>query len=318
MEIGIMLIGFLLAGYAVVANDVIQTLGTFIVSNKAYHWSLLWGFAGVILTLTLVYSWYFNGGDVSYQRLDKIPLPERLHWSFLLAPLALLILTRLGMPVSTTFLILSVFSSQQFISQIVLKSVLGYAIAFVTAFILYLIVSKFLESKTSLEKVENLNKNRFWLIAQWCTTGFLWSQWLIQDFANIFVFLPRKLSILELFLALVFILFVMALIFKQRGGKIQEIVAKKTNTQHIRSATIIDLLYALLLFFYGNVNSVPMSTTWTFIGLLAGRELAITFVMHRTNSKAIVIMVRNDLFKALTGLLVSIGVVYFIKYLVGM
>ena len=33
-----------------------------------------------------------------------------------------------------------------------------------------------------------------WLIAQWASTGFLWSQWLIQDAENIFVYAPRELS----------------------------------------------------------------------------------------------------------------------------
>ena len=311
-----MLIGFLLAGYAVIANDVIQTLGTFILSNKNYHWSLLWGFASVILTLTLIYSWYFNGGDVSYHRLDKIPIPEQWHWSFLLAPLALLVLTRIGVPVSTTFIILSVFSAQQLIGKIVLKSVYGYAIAFVSAFVLYVIISKKIESKTAVLQIQNGNGRHFWIIGQWVSTTFLWSQWLIQDFANIFVFLPRRLSIYELFLSLTFILVVMAFIFKQRGGKIQEVVSKKTNTQNIRSATLIDLVYALLLFVYGNINSVPMSTTWTFIGLLAGRELAISYLLNRSNIKGVTVMVRNDLFKVITGLIVSILIVFLIRYFV--
>lgn len=315
METSLMLIGFLLAGYAVIANDVIQTLGTFIVSNKKNHWSLLWGFASIILTLTLVSSWYFNSGDVSFHRLDKIPLPDQLHWSILLAPLALLILTRLGVPVSTTFIILSVFSTQQFLSKIILKSVYGYAIAFVTAFILYVFIAKALESKSALQKLNEGKTYRFWIIAQWISTGFLWSQWLIQDFANIFVFLPRKLSVVTLFLALAFILFVMGFIFRQGGGKIQEVVNKKTNSQHIRSATVIDLVYAVLLFVYGNISAVPMSTTWTFIGLLAGREVAITYLLHTANFKSAVIMLRNDLFKAVTGLVVSIGIVFFIRYL---
>jgi hypothetical protein len=31
-----------------------------------------------------------------------------------------------------------------------------------------------------------------WFVLQWLSTGFLWSQWLMQDLANIFVYLPRQ------------------------------------------------------------------------------------------------------------------------------
>jgi len=39
------LIGFLFAAYAIVANDVIQTLGTFLASNAKRPWLILWAFA---------------------------------------------------------------------------------------------------------------------------------------------------------------------------------------------------------------------------------------------------------------------------------
>jgi len=40
-------------------------------------------------------------GDVSYGRLSAIPFPEKLEWWYLLAPIALLAITRFGIPVST-------------------------------------------------------------------------------------------------------------------------------------------------------------------------------------------------------------------------
>jgi hypothetical protein len=62
------------------------------------------------------------------------------------------------------------------------------------------------------------------------------------------VFLPRKLSLTELLLALALILSMMAYIFKSKGGKIQKIVNKKVNAGNIRSATLIDLCYGIILF----------------------------------------------------------------------
>ncbi len=313
MEILILYIGFILAAYAVIGNDVIQTLGTFLTSNNKTHWTVLWAYASVILTATLVYGWYYYNGDVSYSRLDKIPLPETLRWWHLIAPLTLLVITRFGIPVSTTFLILSIFSSQQLIEKMVIKSVYGYGLSVISAFLLYLLIAKMLESKKSIDKLDKTKQKKFWIVAQWASTAFLWSQWLIQDFANIFVFLPRKLSVLELFGSLVVILTIMAYIFKNRGGKIQEIVNQKVNTRNIRSATIIDLCYGLVLFLYGNYNSIPMSTTWTFIGILAGREIAINYLLNKKELKNSYKLIATDFAKVNIGLAVSIFIVYLIQ-----
>ncbi|MFZ9701204.1 MAG: hypothetical protein ACO3AF_09020, partial [Flavobacteriales bacterium] len=113
-----MWLGFIFAGYAAVANDSIQTLGTFIVSNSRRPWWQLWLFVAGILIVVLALGWFINDGDVTWQKLynpEKYPdlpqhsqYPQPLEFSFiqLAAPLILLILTRMRMPVSTTFLLL--------------------------------------------------------------------------------------------------------------------------------------------------------------------------------------------------------------------
>lgn len=310
-----MYLGFLLAVYAVIGNDVIQTLGTFLTSNEKTHWSILWSFAAIILTTTLVYGWYYYNGDVTYGRLNSIPLPDHIHWWYLIAPIALLVITRFGFPVSTTFMILSIFSSQLVIQKIIQKSIYGYAIAIVTSFLFYLIIAKAFESKESIQKLEESNRSKYWKIAQWGSTAFLWSQWLIQDFANIFVFLPRKLSLIELILSLVLILTIMAIIIRKKGGKIQKIVNQKVNSNNIRSATIIDFCYGIILFVYGNMNSIPMSTTWVFIGVLAGREIAINFLLNKTKMKNSYKLVVKDFSKASMGLVISILIIYLIQFI---
>lgn len=50
----LMMLGFLLAAYSVVANDAIQTLGTFLSSNSHRPWWVLWLFAGGILTAVFI------------------------------------------------------------------------------------------------------------------------------------------------------------------------------------------------------------------------------------------------------------------------
>tara|TARA_R110000868_G_scaffold134511_1_gene346549 strand:- start:1655 stop:2299 length:645 start_codon:yes stop_codon:yes gene_type:complete len=214
-------------------------------------------------------------------------------------------------------MILSVFSSSQLIEKMILKSVFGYSLAFVAAFVLYLLLTKKFESPASIRLMNKKKQRTYWLVAQWFSTGFLWSQWLIQDFANIFVFLPRQLSLYELVFSLALILLIMAYIFNSKDGKIQGIVNQKSNTQHIRSATIIDACYGLLLFFFTTVNTIPMSTTWAFIGILAGREIAISYRLKKGELKKTYKMLVNDFAKVNLGLFVSILIAYLIQFMKG-
>ena len=137
---------------------------------------------------------------------------------------------------------------------------------------------------------------------QWTATAFLWSQWLIQDLANIFVYLPRTAELHVLIFAAVVMLVLHAVIFKNRGGRIQGIVTSKTNTTDIRTATLIDFIYATILLYFKEMSNIPMSTTWVFLGLLAGRELALAFrLRHRTISESI-LLAGKDVGKAAIGL----------------
>jgi len=104
-------------------------------------------------------------------------------------------------------------------------------------------------------------------------------------------------------------------IFYSKGGAIQKIVKAKTNTVDIRSATIIDFIYGLVLYFFKELSNIPMSTTWVFIGLLAGREIAIRYQLEQKVSKSIIRMVFSDLGKVFFGLVVSILLVFLIKFL---
>ena len=271
----IMWTGFILAGYAVVGNDSIQTLGTFLSSNEDKKWYVLWAFAGSILAATLLWGWSQYDGDVSYGRLESYAYVEDMGWPYLLPPLVLMLLTRTGIPVSTSFLILTFFKPKG-LFDMTMKSILGYALAFCVAIIVWQLVTRWLDKRFINTEMSD-SSTRTWTILQWASTGFLWGQWLIQDFANIFVYLPRSLHISEILISLVILLTMLAVIFYSKGGNIQKIVKAKTNTTDIRSATIIDFLYGIVLLFFKEFNNVPMSTTWVFLGLLAGREIAIRY-----------------------------------------
>lgn len=308
----IMWVGFILAGYSVVGNDSIQTLGTFLSSNEQRPWYVLWLYAGTILAATLFYGWYSEQG-IAYGRLEGYPFIEDITWPYLLPPLVLMVLTRTGIPVSTSFLILTFFKPKGLLDM-TFKSVLGYMLAFAVAILVWQLITRMLD-KRFIENPIKPREQTIWTALQWISTGFLWTQWLIQDFANIYVYLPRgnNLDTTSLFVSLTILLIMLAYIFWSRGGAIQEIVKAKTNTVDIRSATIIDFLYAVILLFFKEFNNVPMSTTWVFLGLLGGREIAIRYQLAKTSTEAEPTAIMKTLALAL-----NVVVLCFVGYIVYM
>ena len=298
-----MIVGFIFASYSIVANDAIQTLGTLISSNSKRPWWSLWIFTATILVATIIYSWAVNGGDVAYGRLEKYPLPEPFTWIYVVAPITLLILTKFGIPVSTTFLILTVFAPKN-LEAMLTKSLMGYVVAILVAFVVVYFVSRSLEKKFAATRKQAPPLH--WVILQLCSTGFLWSQWLIQDLANIFVYLPRQISVNYLIFSLILMVTLHGLLFYFRGGEIQKVVLSKTNVSDIRSATIIDFMFAIILFVFKNLSNLPMSTTWVFLGVLAGRELALTLILKEKTMRETRAGISKDMAKAAFGLFISI------------
>ncbi len=380
------LIGFLFAAYAIVANDVIQTLGTFLASNAKRPWLVLWAFASTIIVIVMVYGYFAYDGDIAYGRLNRIPFPDTgIQWWHVLPPLALLVLTRFGIPVSTTFLVLTIFTltggatTAGVLGDMLLKSLIGYGVAFATGGIIFVVISRAFEkwvartevdddgdpwwtvpavaalicvlvyllvNGPALPSAENLNligagavvafavlvaffPRRFntWFVLQWLSTGFLWSQWLMQDLANIFIYLPRETTLLPdgsvqvtfsiglLIFTTLLMVGLHAIIFAARGGEIQKIVLRKTNTVDVRSATVVDFLYGLILMYFKELNDIPMSTTYVFLGLLAGREIAITFMTRLQPRGAAVKDVAADIGRAGIGLAVSVTLALMLPFM---
>ena len=307
------LVGFLFAAYAVIANDSVQTLGTWMASNnERYNYKTLWIAASAVLLATLWYGWVVNGGDISYGRLNKIPWQE-VQWYHAAAPGILVVLTRFGVPVSTSFLVLSVFASTFVLEKMLMKSIMGYGIAALFAYGAWYVISRTLDEAAP---VKEEHKN-YWRIAQWFATGGLWWTWLSHDMANIAVFLPRQVPVdLMIMVSGVFVIGLFFM-FRERGGKIQEIVLEKHNTRYVRSATLIDLFYWLCLYFFKELNDIPMSTTWVFVGMLAGRELAIASFTGKMKFKSVFPLVGRDFMKMMIGLGASVALVLMIHYVIG-
>src|SRR5690606_27070916 len=151
-----------------------------------------WMFIGGVMLLTVAYSFFTLDGDVTYGRLSSkgfAEAPQSFAFLQIAGPLFLLILTRLRMPVSTTFLLLTSFATETSgVAKVMSKSMMGYALAFVIAIIAWLALGRLIDRKFTGKP------QKFWYPVQWMATTFLWSMWLMQDAANVAVFLPRKLS----------------------------------------------------------------------------------------------------------------------------
>lgn len=425
-------IGFIFAAYAVVGNDALQTLGTFINTNKNLHWVVLFLFAALILVVTFSFGWSINEGDPSWGRLaktSKYPVVD-IQWYHTLPPLMLVVITRFGVPVSTSFMVLTVFATVGGLTSMLQKSLIGYGLAFVVGGILYLLLSRTVEKYFKAHKRDEaapwglatlmgtliglgvyyvvplinpeiaysakaaiglgvsglmldlvaglailrvssslgagaaalvallfglvlfnglpvdiallslgrsalvmvftglvfvasflvvtrvaIGRGMYWIILQWVTTAYLWGVWLIQDFANIFVFLPRALSPLEGFGALAVIVGLLAYTFANQGGPVQRILQSKTAITDIRSATIIDFVYATLLYLFKEVSDIPMSTTFVFLGLIAGREYGFALLDKAFSLLKTSNMVLSDVSKALIGLVLSIDMAVGLPFL---
>jgi hypothetical protein len=194
-----------MASYSAIANDSIQTIGTFIASNSDKKWYYLWIYMGGIFIITVSYSWINYSGDISYGRLASKGLneaPQNFKFLQVFAPVALLMMTRLKMPVSTSILLLSAFATQaSSITSILSKSLFGYVIAFTAAIIVWTITTNL------FEKYKNTKPSRIWLPLQWISSGALWSTWIMQDMANVAVVLPRSLTFDQFLVVTSFIFF---------------------------------------------------------------------------------------------------------------
>ncbi|MGA1342560.1 MAG: hypothetical protein ACO33A_05855 [Hyphomonas sp.] len=206
-------------------------------------------------------------------------------------------------------------ATEDILIDMLIKSGVGYLIALFAAGLVYLAVAN--SWKRWIQSTIERPVPIFWAVLQWLSTAFLWSQWLIQDLANIFVVLPRS-TVSEgaktrvtfdarlLVFATLVMLGVHAWIFATRGGEIQKIVNSKTNITDIRAATLVDFIYGLILVVFKQINDVPMSTIWVFLGLLAGRQIAISYISGLRSRREAAHDVMTDVARAGLGLVVSV------------
>ena len=308
-----MIVGFLLAAYSVVANDSLQTLGTYISSNKTRTPKVVqMGFICSVTIIVLMLGFFLNDGDPAWGRLEMFELPEPFGWVYVIPPIAVLALTQWGAPVSTSFLVLSSFKPAN-IGKLVGSSLSGYSLAFALGLAGYGLGMWLLERWVFRCTQEGKDFNKVWYGLQWVSTGFLWSVWLVQDLANIFVFLPRKLDVFWMVICTAVLCVGLCFLVASGGGPIQGVLRSKTNTSDLRSATVIDFFFGLCLLYKAFLSTFPLSTTWVFLGLLGGREIALRikeqefeYTFTNRESGNLGKTIGSDLWKAFIGVVVSL------------
>jgi hypothetical protein len=155
---------------------------------------------------------------------------------------------------------------------------------------------------------ERLNGNiGLWEKLQFGSTTLLWGAWIAQDAANIMVFLPRHMPAPVAAGAAFVIFLLFGCLMRIRGGRIQEIVTEHNRVRDLREATAIDLLYALILIGFKAHSPIPMSTTWLFLGILAGREIVLTALYSGDYSRTVSLLGKN---LARAGMGVGIALVF--------
>lgn len=313
---------FVLAGYAVIGNDALQTLGPFLAANRGRTPRVLqFAWLAVLLTAVLLLGWWWGEGDPAWGRLQTFAPLTDLRWIDLLPSLSVLLLTQWGAPVSTSFLVLTAVD-QASAQPLLRHSLAGYGLGLAVGLLAWGVLLWRLESTPADQPPEDADAGNpsaaaseppaqaalpFWLALQWITTGWLWSQWLVQDLANIYVYLPRRLGPGAMTGSLAVLLVGLALLIAENGGAIQQRLTSKTNSGDPRSAALLAGIYGLVLFVMGRISSYPLSTTWAFLGLLAGRELALLRLDTR-DLRAAVASPAQDLLRAALGLGISLAV----------
>ena len=328
MDVNIwMIVGFLLAAFSVVANDSLQTLGTYLSSNrKRTPKAVQMVFICTVTIVVLMLGWYLKNGNPAWGRLSvsgkDFPLPEPFTWVYVIPPIAVLALTQWGAPVSTSFLVLSSFHPAN-IGELLYSSLSGYLLAFCVGLSAYGLGVWLLERWVFRRNQDNKDVHKLWYGLQWVSTGFLWSMWLVQDLANIFVFLPRQLDLTAMVICTSVLCLGLCLLLLTGGGPIQSVLRSKTNTSDLRSATVIDFFFGLCLLYKAFLSTFPLSTTWVFLGLIGGREIALRikeqeFEIRFTNRESgnLGNVIGRDLWKAFVGVFVSLVIALSIQPLV--
>ena len=302
-----------LVTYNVIFNNSIQTIGLFIASNKnkGIFYNLL--FFSSIFIFAVLLSWFLTEREVHYHLLDSIDYSE-IELQFLLLPILISFLTKKQVPLSATFLIIPLFANSSTISSMINKTTVSYFLSLIGSLVIY----KFLYTKyKNLLSDEKTDTGKIWIVAEYVSTGILWFSWLTVSLCNFVIFLPRKFDITDIVLLSSIGIVTIYCILISNGGEIQKIIDQKSDVKNIKTTVIFNSLFAFTLLFIQHLDNIPITSTWMFLGVLAGRELAISVTTKRLAGekyRLCLAKIWKDLRLAIIGIILSLLFVRVFKW----
>ena len=302
-----------LVTYNVIFNNSVQTMGLFMASGKNKYIIVNTLFFLVIFVFTVLLSWFITNGEVHYHLLDNITFYDNIGPQFLLLPILLSFLTKKRIPVSATFLIIPLFATRDTVETMINKTTVSYFLSFVFSFIIYNYLYK---KHKSLMNNEKEDTSKIWIVAEYISTGILWFSWLIVSLCNFVVFVPRNFSVENIILLSIVVAVTIYCVLISKGGEIQKIVDQKSDVKNIKTTVIFNSLFSLMLIFIQHIDNIPVTSTWMFLGILAGRELSIsTNNKNMAGAKYRLCLARiwKDLSSAIIGVIISLVFVQLFK-----
>lgn len=312
-------IATIMSVFAVMSSDSIQTIGTYLSTHRETSWKKHFVFIGSTIAIAIILSWIFFNRQLHFNVLENIPYNNDLSYIYIIPPLALLILARCGIPASSTFIILSSFTSKGGIVHMINKTFSSYCFAFLFfAYFWFFILKIYKDELYNDENKKLMNK---WKLAQKMTTVILLLSWLFFSLANMVLFLPRTFSFYNLCLFLFLVLSTLAVVLINKGGKLQDMINKKQDSKNIKVSTLINSVYAGVLILSKALSNTPISTTFVLLGILAGKELTTTYYSDNhslvsTKYRYCIANILRDLNKAILGIIISLIVVKFVTLIV--
>jgi hypothetical protein len=299
----------IIVAFAIIGNDSPQLIGTYLASKENEKWYKTFFFVGSIFFIALCWAWYFQGGELHFKILNNIPYRE-INSFYLAAPAVLLLLTHFGIPTSSTFLILSIFMKGGDVFAMLTKTVTSYFFSCVfSGYAHYIALRKY--GKYLLSPFEK-QKERMWNALQTLSTVALVANWLFFSMSNVVAFLPRKFSGYDFVFFLIMLLSILGLILSNKNNRMQRIVSSKKNAGNVRINTIINVVFALILFFFKTVNNISIATTFVFLGVLAGKDIALLLNerdAEKKNYRRTLSNILKDINKCILG--VGISLIFF-------
>lgn len=301
----------ILTTYHIMANNAVQIIGMFVASNDKKDKLKIWLLLSVIFVLTVLISWLFFDKQLHFSLLNSIQYNENLSILLIFLPIILYFFTKKNIPISATFLIIPIFSNNNTLQSMVVKTLISYFLSFTISFIFWYFL--YIKYKNFIDIEKNNNKNR-WIIIEYLSTAMLLGIWLVTSTCTFTIFLPRVFTIKYLILFIIVGIFSILVILYNDNTTIKKIIGNKSDINY-KSGAIFNILFAMIMLSVQYISKIPITSTWVFLGVLAGRELAIAVSKKNNNSLNIIQSLKNDLSDLYSAILGIIFSLVFVKIL---